>query len=209
MKYEAIKEFSSRFPVKKMCKTLELDSSNYYRWINNCKKVEKKLEKEKELLKQIENIFEESGRTYGYRVMKEALKNVGIEISEYKIRKIMKENGLYPETRKKYKPYKNGKKNGRYHKDMIRQNFKTEKVNEVWVGDITYIKTRLGWVYLAAVIDLYNREVIGYAISKKIDTELVKRALGNAIGRRGTKKGMIFHTTYNTIFFKHFYKSFT
>ena len=77
---------------------------------------------------------------------------------------------------------------------MIRQNFKTEKVNEVWVGDITYIKTRIGWAYLEVVIDLYNREVIGYAISKKIDTELVKRALGNAIGRRGTKKGMIFHS---------------
>lgn len=120
MKYEAIKELSSEFPVKKMCKTLELDSANYYRWIKNRKKAEEKLEKEKELIKQLEKIFEESGQTYGYRVMKEALKNEGIEISEYKVRKIMKENGMYPETRKKYKPYKNGRKTGRYHENIIK-----------------------------------------------------------------------------------------
>ena len=62
------------------------------------------------------------------------------------------------------------------------------------MGDITYIKTELGWVYLAAVIDLYNREVIGYAISKNVDTELVKQALGNAIGRQGVKEGLLFHS---------------
>ena len=84
MKYEAIKELSSEFPVKKMCKTLELDSANYYRWIKNRKKAEEKLEKEKELIKQLEKIFEESGQTYGYRVMKEALKNEGVEISSSK-----------------------------------------------------------------------------------------------------------------------------
>ena len=64
----------------------------------------------------------------------------------------------------------------------------------IWVGDITYIKTQIGWVYLAAVIDLYNREVIGYSISKKIDTELVKQALSNAIARQGKEDGLIFHS---------------
>lgn len=60
--------------------------------------------------------------------------------------------------------------------------------------DITYLKTQLGWVYLEAVIDLYNREVIGYAVSKKIDTELVKQALGNVIGRNGVAEGLVFHS---------------
>ena len=76
----------------------------------------------------------------------------------------------------------------------MQQNFKTEKKNQVWVGDITYIKTQIGWVYLAVVMDLYNREVIGYSISKKIDTELVKQALSNAITRQGREEGLIFHS---------------
>ena len=64
----------------------------------------------------------------------------------------------------------------------------------MWAGDITYIKTSIGWVYLSVVLDLYNREVIGYSTSKNIDTELVKRSLGNAILRNGTKEGLIFHS---------------
>ena len=106
----------------------------------------------------------------------------------------MRENGFYPETRKKYKPYRKGKADGKYYRNLIQQNFRAEKRNQVWVGDITYLKTKLGWVYLAAVIDLYNREVIGYAVSKKIDTELVKQALGNAIGRNGVTEGLVFHS---------------
>lgn len=94
--------------------------------------------------------------------MQRALCNEGIEISEYKVRRIMRENGFYPETRTKYKPTHNGKTDGKYHKNLLQQNFKTEKKNQVWVGDITYIKTQIGWVYLAVVMDLYNREVIGY-----------------------------------------------
>lgn len=69
-----------------------------------------------------------------------------------------------------------------------------EELNEVWVSDITYIKTTLGWYYLACVMDLYNREVIGYSTSKNIDTELVKRAIGNAIAKYPNVEGTIFHS---------------
>jgi len=122
------------------------------------------------------------------------LEKDGQLISEHRIRRIMKENGFYPETRKKYKPTHSGKVDGKYSENIVQQNFKTKKKNETWVGDITYIKTTMGWVYLAIVIDLYNREVIGYSISKRIDTELVKCALANAIARSGTRENMIFHS---------------
>ncbi len=72
--------------------------------------------------------------------------------------------------------------------------FSPEKPNEKWVGDITYLRTKLGWVYLAAVIDLINREVIGYSVSKKIDAELACQALSNAIARNGKPKELIFHS---------------
>ncbi len=94
----------------------------------------------------------------------------------------------------KYKPPRNGKADGRYYIDKVQQKFEVKEKNQIWAGDITYIKTAIGWVYLASVIDLFNREVIGYAVSKQINTELVKQALGNAIGRRGVKEGLIFHS---------------
>lgn len=68
------------------------------------------------------------------------------------------------------------------------------EINEVWAGDITYIKSTLGWVYLAVVMDLYNREIIGYTVSKNINTELVKRALGNALARNEQGKKILFHS---------------
>ena len=72
----------------------------------------------------------------------------------------------------KYKASRNGKSDGKYLEDKVKQNFNPQKLNQVWAGDITYIKTKLGFVYLAAVLDLCNREVIGYQVAKRIDTEL-------------------------------------
>lgn len=127
--------------------------------------------------------------------MQRAMAQEEVVISEHKIRRIMRENGLYPVTTVKYKPARKGKSTGKYFENVINQNFKPQGFNEIWVGDITCIKTCLGWVYLAIVLDLYNKEVIGYAVSKAIDTELVKRALSNAlVNTNGGGKGTIFHS---------------
>lgn len=181
MKYEAIKANSSMFSVRRMCNALGLKEGNYYRWEGQQKKIKYKQESEYWLIKKIETVFLESKMTYGYRKMRRELKKENVFLSEYKIRRIRRSNGMYPITMTKYKPYRNGKTIGQYSKNVVNRNFKASAPNAIWAGDITYIKTNVGWVYLAVVMDLYNREIIGYSISKKIDTELVKRALGNAI----------------------------
>ncbi len=76
----------------------------------------------------------------------------------------------------------------------MNQQFRPEKMNEIWAGDITYLKTKLGWVYLAVVMDLFNREVIGYAVDKKMNAELACRALMNAVARNGKPKSLVFHS---------------
>ena len=148
-------------------------------------------EEEKRDIERIEAVFEESDRIWGYRNITKELQSRGMEISEYRVRRLMKENGFYPELAVKFKPQRNGKKDGRYYENKVNQEFKVKEKNKVWAGDITYIKTKVGWVYLAVVIDLFNREIIGYDLGKKIDSQLVKNALGNAIGRRGIKEGLI------------------
>ena len=121
MKYEAIEQHSKRFTVKKMCKVFKVNPSNYYRWKRNKKKKEDKTREQIKVVCQIEKIFRESDKTYGYRAIQAELKKQGIEVSEYRIRKIMRENGFYPETRKKYRPSRNGKTDGRYYANHLQQ----------------------------------------------------------------------------------------
>lgn len=194
MKYEAISKLIKEFSVVKMCRALGVKPQNYYRWIQQERKNKEKHVKQLSIINRVEEIFNDSDQTYGYRAIKKEIEEKGIYLSEYKIRKIMRANGFYPQTSKKYKPIHNGKTDGKYYDNRLKQKFKTNKPNQAWAGDITYIRTSIGWVYLAVVIDLFNREVIGYGVSKKINGELVKQALANAIARRGTEKDLIFHS---------------
>ena len=195
MKYEAIHTYSLEFSVKKMCNALELKPSAYYNWAkrqivrNEKKKIEAKL------ANRVREVFDINRKVYGYRKMQLALEKEGLSLSLYRIRKIMRENGLYSASIEKFKPPQRRNPDGRFHDNIINQEFNPRRPNEVWAGDITYIKTRLGWVYLAAVMDLFNREIIGYSVSKSIDTELVKRALSNALtNTNGGGKNTIFHS---------------
>jgi transposase InsO family protein len=116
--------------------------------------------------------------------MTHALREEGVLLSEYKVRHIMRSAGMYPASVRKFKPYRSKQANGRYLDNLFNQDFSTTRINEKWAGDITHIKTKLGWVYLAAVIDLHNKEIVGYDISSKASAELVCRALSYAITRR-------------------------
>ena len=194
MKCEAIYKYSSEFSVRKMCKALELCESSYYQWQKGEKKRQKRQQEERTLIKKIREVFEKTNRIYGCRRLRKALSAEGIALSEWKIWRIMRENGLYPETMKKFRPGKKEKSDGRYCANVIKQDFSCSDLNQKWVGDITYLKTKSGWVYLAAVMDLYNREVIGYSVSRSIDTELVCRALGNALHRKRKNETPIFHS---------------
>ena len=210
MKYEAIRTYSQEFSVGKMCEVLGLAQSAYYQWKRREEEREKKREDEREVIDFLRKIFDDNTQTYGYRriyrelnkepVRKQAetesLKNyLSQPISEYKVRRLMQQNGMFPITQTKYKPYRKGKGGGIFFDNVLNQEFKPMKPNESWAGDITYIKTVLGYVYLAVVVDLFNREIIGYSISKNIDVELVKRALCNAlVNSGGGGKNTIFHS---------------
>jgi putative transposase len=195
MKYEAIRMYSREHSVRKMCRVLNLAEGAYYQWLQRKEGQEAKKEQEKAIIDQVREVFEASKRVYGYRKMQRALAQEGLAISEHKIRRIMRENGLYPVTTVKYKPARKGQGSGNYFENLVRQGLNPGWFKQIWVGDITYIKTCLGWVYLAIVLDLYNKEIIGYAVSKTIDAELAKRALANAlVNTGGAGPGTIFHS---------------
>jgi putative transposase len=195
MKYEAIYTYSSEFSVRKMCKVLGLKEYAYYQWKRRWELRETHRQDARALALIFRKVFEDNGQTYGYRKMKRAMAEEGHILSIYKVKKIMRENGFYSISVEKYRPAHNGKTDGRFLENKVKQKFFADEEDKIWAGDITYIKTGQGWIYLAAVMDLFNREIIGYAISKTIDTELVKTALGNAIARTKRRNGnLIFHS---------------
>ena len=195
MKYEAIDRLRGQHSVRKMAKVLEINASAYYQWRRRREAARQRRLAEEKLVEQVRETFELSQRTYGYRRMCGALAARGIMLSEYKVRYIMRSSGMYPISATKYRPARSGRATGRYLDNLFNQDFSTTRLNEKWAGDITYIKTKLGWVYLAAIIDLHNKEIVGHEISRKADTELVCSALSYALIKRGiaSDNEIVFH----------------
>lgn len=130
MKCEAIYMHSSEHSVRKMCKTLGLCESSYYQWLKGERARESRQEKEQELIGKVKTVFEENHRIYDCRRMQRALSDAGMTLSEWKVRRIMRENGMNPETLKKYRPGKRGKIDGRILGNELERDFHAEKPDE-------------------------------------------------------------------------------
>jgi len=195
MRYEAIDRLKDQHSVRKMADVLGVKQSAYYQWRKRRQVTTLKRIEQEQLVEKVREVFIEHECVYGYRKMKDALADKGIILSEYKVRHIMRASGLYPVSCTKYRPARSSKATGRYLDNLFNQDFSTTKLNQKWAGDITYIKTKVGWVYMAAIIDLHNKEIVGYEISRRADTELVCRALSYALIRRNITQDddIVFH----------------
>ncbi len=187
-----IKEHSSEFPVKKMCQTFDISRSAYYNWLN--KPLSHHQEKDRELIHHIKKIFDESDSTYGHRRVKKELKKKGIKTSNHRVRRLMREHGLISVLKIKYKATTNSNHNYPVAPNLLEKNFKAEEANQKWVGDITYIPTQEGWLYLAAVEDLYHKKIVGWALDSRMKKQLTLKAIDQAITQENPAKGLIFHS---------------
>ncbi len=193
MKYAWIKEYSNEFQISVMCRILKVDRTSYYHWIKSgsiTKKVDKQLN---EL---IEIIFVQGRENYGTRRIKDRLvQRYGVIVSRRRIGDIMKELGLFAKTKKRYKiNTTNSNHNLPVAPNLLNRDFYATKPDEKYVGDITYIPTNEGWLYLATVIDLYSRKVVGWSMDDTMKVSLVNNALKMALLSRKPPKGLIWHT---------------
>jgi len=192
VKYAWIEEHNNRFPVRMMCKVLGVSRNGYYHWYRHKTKQE-----DQTLIKTIEEIFEASEKTYGTRRIKATLSNkYGWIVSRRRIGRILKSKGLKAKTKQSFKvKTTDSNHNLSISPNLLQQEFYASSPNEIYVGDITYIKTNEGWIYLAVVIDLYSRSVVGYAVAEHMEASLVCDALSKANNRRGgIKQNAIFHS---------------
>ena len=176
-----------------MCELLDMPRSTYYQ---SLMKTESARDRENRLLlKQIRLIHTESKGRYGAPKIHFLLLKAGFSVSLKRVQRIMRKAGIYSITIKKFRPHSN-RKPIEARENVLQQDFSTSKLNEKWVADITYIHTlRDGWCYLATVLDLYSRKIIGGSLSlDSMTTELVLQALDNAVSVQQPEPGLILHT---------------
>src|SRR4030066_1036075 len=192
MKYWFIDQHRCTHGVQKMCLVIGASRSGYYGWK---RQPQSKRQRENEkILMEIRESHKNSHRAYGSPRITEDLQANGTKCGKNRVARLMKRNGIAGKAKKKFKATTNSKHNLPVAENLLKQNFAAEKPNTVWVSDITYIWTLEGWLYIAVILDLYSRQVVGWAMSNRLSSDFVIKALYQAIGRRKPAKGCIFHS---------------
>ena len=162
-----------------MCKVIRVSKSGFYHWMKRQR--EPVTRRERYLYIRILEAFEQSKKTYGSRRIYWRLRSWGVMCYKNQVAKIMRMYGLRPRTKRKYKITTDSKHSKNIASNLLQRNFYVCDVNRVWVGDITYIWTKEGWLYLSTVIDLFSRRVVGWSLGKQITKELVIGSLSSFI----------------------------
>lgn len=193
MKYSFITQHKNTYPISLQCQVLGVSRNGYYHYQSSqANKAEDS--KHQEMLEWVKDIAKSSDDSYGSRRMKKALNALCFPVSRNKARKLMREAGVQARQRKKYKVTTNSNHKQPVYENIVDRQFDVPKTNQVYAADITYIWTQEGWLYLAVVIDLCSRKVVGWSMSSRMKTQLVCDALKMAIWQRRPKAGLIHHS---------------
>jgi putative transposase len=187
-----IDDHCQSYPVRLLCRVMNVSKSAFYAWKARPAKVI--TAEELHLYRRIKVLFDASRSSLGSRELAKKLNEEGIQVSRHRVRMVMQQLGLKVTQRVAYKVTTRRK-----HSDRVAYNLLNQQVNpvgkdQVWAGDVTYLKTGEGWMYLAIVMDLYSRRIVGWAIDKRMTTSLISRALIKAYNLRQPPKGLVFHS---------------
>lgn len=193
--------------MKRMCQVLNVKRSGYYAW---CKRPTSKGEQANwNLLEQIRTVYLMSRRTYGSPRIYAFLRHRGIVCGRNRIARLMQLNRIVARRSRRRFPITTQRRSGsRPAANLLNQNFTATRPDQKWVTDITYIDTSEGWLYLAAILDLYSRRVVGWAMADQIDTSLVEKALHMALFTRQPSPGLLHHSDQGSQYTSQEYQSY-
>jgi putative transposase len=180
------------FKVRSMCRALEVSPSGYYDWLT--RPLSAHGQKDQALSAQIVDHFEANRHLYGTRRLKDCLAEEGAQVSRRRIGRLMDEQNLRVRTRRKFKVTTDSSHGQAVAPNILNRQFNVTEPDRAYVGDITYIWTAEGWLYLAVVIDLFSRAVVGWSMSQWLKAEVVTNALQMAIDQRQPLPGLTMHT---------------
>lgn len=178
--------------MKTLCRVMGVSRSAYYDW--RSQPAEVITAEELPLYRQAKALFEDSRESLGSRELSKKLREEGFQIGRYRTRTIMRKLNLKVAQRVAYKVTTKRKHSDNVADNLLNQNFNPVAVNEVWAGDISYLRTHEGWMYLAIVMDLFSRRIVGWHIDKRMTGDLIGKALMKAINLRQPNPGLVFHS---------------
>ena len=192
MRYAVIERHRRLYSVRRMCRVLEVSPSGYYAW---CSRPESARAREDRRLRiKVREVFQQSRSTYGSPRIAAELQAQGQSCGKNRVARLMREEGLVARKPRRYKTTTNSRHTWPAAPNLLDQEFTVETPDTVWLGDITYLPTDEGWLYLAVLLDLCSRRVVGWATSEWVDTELTLRALERATEQRRPGPGLLHHS---------------
>ena len=192
MRYQFINAEKADNCASRLCDLFKVSRSGFYAWKERPLSLRQR--EDQVLLARIRSEFESSYRSYGRPRMVEELREQGFKVGHHRVGRLMQENGIQPVRTKKSKRYYSHTPVLGFAPNLLDRNFMATEPNQKWSVDISYIETRRGWLYLAVVIDLYSRKVIGWAVSEHMRKDLALRALRMAITLRRPGSNLIHHS---------------
>jgi transposase InsO family protein len=205
VKYGFIGDWCSEYPVRVLCRVMQVSPSAYYDWRGRGGEL---IDSETwQLCHWMKTLFNESRQSLGSRQLMKQLRKEGFEIGRYRVRKLMKKLDLVVKRKKRFVLTTDSKHGLPVAENVLNRDFAPTEKNRVWTTDITYIWTLQGWVYLAVVIDLYSRRVVGWHVDRRMETALVSRALMMAINLRNPPEGLLHHSDRGSQYASHAYQA--
>jgi putative transposase len=192
MKFQFIDAAKKDFPVTRLCQVLGVSQSGYFAWRSSpasCRQREDLV-----LLAHIRSAFARSNGTYGSPRVTRELQAEGLTVGRRRTARLMHENGLKARQTRRFKRTTDSHHAFPVAPNLLEQNFSAECPNQKWAADISYVWTSEGWLYLAVVLDLFARRVVGWAVSNRLHQELALEALRKALAVRRPGKGLIHHS---------------
>jgi len=192
MKYEFMRGYEGKFSTERMSKMLGVSRSGYYRYAK--RKPSQRLLEEERLIMKIKAIYEASRQTYGSPRIHAELKDQGETCSRQRVAKLMKKAGIMAKMTKKFKVTTKANPKAKAAPNLLEQNFTAEHPNRRWAADITYVWTLEGWLYVACVLDLFSRKIVGLAMEERMTDDLVIAALEQALIHRSPSGDLVHHS---------------
>lgn len=192
MRYQVIAGRAKEESVRRWCAVLGVSASGYYAWRSRSESQRQR--EDRRLLEQIQEVHSASRRRYGSPRVHRELVSVGERVSRKRVARLMSEAELVGRKRRRSRRVEPSVSTESVPENTLNRQFKVESLNAVWLGDITYLRTLEGWLYLAVILDLASRRIVGWSMSAKPSAELTKSALRMAVLQRRPAPGLLHHS---------------
>jgi len=192
VKYVWIEGNRDQFSVARMCRLLEVSRTGYCQWRK--RKPSERSVSNAALDVHVAAIHKSSDRSYGRPRIMRGLRDCGLQVGHERVRNSLNRQGLRPVYKRPFRVTTDSDHNNPVAPNVLDRRFDGWGINQAWVGDITYVETAEGWLYLACVMDLSSRRIVGWSMSERMKTDLVSQALKSAYGLRKPAAGLIMHT---------------